>query len=155
MAIPTQDIKIVSHGDRQFKRNCAAEAGTYYVGELVMRDPASDTVMPVSASTTAGMVVAGMVTRQQVIANTGDNLEFKCGEFAFKPSGSVPGTGQLVFFNEISHEHVQVDQGTNNIFGGRFVQSKSGSLGGSSVGNRTWIAEIGLIGSGSAFISTT
>lgn len=84
----TASKKIQSlRSDLRVKRVFAADAGTYYAGEIVIFGPASGTAKPISGSAESGVQVVGIVANEQVIATAGDNLEVEAGYFVLSGSG--------------------------------------------------------------------
>lgn len=83
--------------DLRVKKSFLADAGTYYIGEIVMAGAASGTVKPLSASTEPATQVVGVVCKQQTTV-AGDYLEVEAGYFVLSGSGFTQNeTGKLAW----------------------------------------------------------
>lgn len=78
--------------DLAVKRTVPADAGTYYIGQIVLAGPASNTVKPISGSTEVSAQVAGIVLTEQTVA-AGEKLDFFANAYVVGFDGVASGSG--------------------------------------------------------------
>ena len=118
-----------------------AAAGEYEPGTLVMLNPADGRVLPVTASATAGLAVAGMVTEGQTVA-AGEELNYEKGFFAMSGALGAVALNTLVYFQDSAAAHPQT-AAEGKVVGGRYMGTVTG------ISPFDHIIEVGYVPSGS------
>ena len=114
--------KVAPHTTVKFA--APAAAGSYEPGDMVMHDPATGQVLPLTASTDAGLCAAGVVTSGQTVA-AGEPLEYEKGLFALSGALDAAAHNSLVYFDGSDTAFAQT-AAEGKVVGGRYRGKVSG-----------------------------